>query len=195
MNLNYLGDSMDFWKGAVFVRLQEGGILEDFAVDPMLTDAKDWHTADFHLYADLLQIRPNQILRHKSTLSEYRKRYFDEIRHAGDLYVDPDTGIAPKHAGPAENYVRIGEIHKLLNSPSTRVLCVYQHVRAKKTRARVIELFAALRELNANIYSCSYESPNVAMLFLSLEQNRINQMKKYFRNYLGRHSDGRVLSY
>jgi len=64
---------MDFWKGAVFVRLQEGGILEDFAVDPMLTDAKDWHTADFHLYAGLLQIRPNQILRHKSTLSEYRK--------------------------------------------------------------------------------------------------------------------------
>lgn len=41
MNLRYLGDALDYWKGSVFFRLQERGILKDFSVDPMLTDLED----------------------------------------------------------------------------------------------------------------------------------------------------------
>ena len=77
MKIQFLGDSLDYWKGSIFSRLQKGGILHDFAVDPMLTDAEDWYTADFRLYADLLQIRPDQVLRHKRNLGEDRDKYFE----------------------------------------------------------------------------------------------------------------------
>jgi hypothetical protein len=33
MNLTFLGDALDHWKGSIFESLQKGGILPDFAVD------------------------------------------------------------------------------------------------------------------------------------------------------------------
>jgi hypothetical protein len=68
VNLEFLGDALDYWKGSIFLRLQKGGLLKDFSADPMLTDPEDWYAADFELYADLLQIRPNQIFQHKIKL-------------------------------------------------------------------------------------------------------------------------------
>lgn len=112
--------------------------------------------------------------------------------HTGDLFVDPDTGIALGYASHAENYIRVREAHQLLGEKLPRILCIYQHIRAKKTRDRVRELIAALAEFNTRIYCCSYETPTVAMLFVSRKQNRIEQVNKYFKNYLGRHSDMRV---
>jgi len=192
MNLEFLGDALDYWKGSIFLRLQKGGILKDFLVDPMLTDPEDWYAADFRVYADLLQIRPNQILQHEIKLREDREKYFAEIMHTGDLFVDPDTGIALRDAGHAEKYIRVREVHQLLGEKLPRILCIYQHIRAKKTRDRVRELIAALAQFNTGIYCCSYETPTVAMLFVSRKQNRIEQVNKYFKHYLGRHSDMRV---
>lgn len=192
MNLEFLGDALDYWKGSVFLRLQKGGILKDFSVDPMLTDPEDWYAADFELYADLLQIRPNQILPHKIKLREDREEYFAEVMHTGDLFVDPDTGIALRGGSYAEKYIRVREVHQLLGEKLPRILCIYQHIRAKKTRDRVREVIAALAEFNTRIYCCSYETPTVAMLFVSPKQNRIEQVNKYFKNYLGRHSYMRV---
>ena len=192
MNLRFLGDALDYWKGSVFLRLQKGGILMDFSVDPMLTDPEDWQAVDFQLYADLLQIRPNQILQHKRKLREDREEYFAEVMHTGDLFVDPDTGIALGYASHAEKYIRVREVHQLLGENLPRILCIYQHIRAKKTRDRVRKLVTALVKFDTRIYCCSYETPTVAMLFVSLKQNRIEQVNKHFKNYLGRHSDMRV---
>lgn len=192
MNLRYLGDALDYWKGSVFFRLQERGILKDFSVDPMLTDPEDWRTADFQLYSDLLQIRPDQVLQHKRKLREDREKYFTEVVHAGDLFVDPDTGIALRPVGHAEKYIKVREIHQLLGEKLPRILCIYQHVRAQKTKDRVSELVLALVGVNTRIHCCSYETPTVAMLFMSKKQSRIEQMNKYFKNYLGRHVDRRV---
>jgi hypothetical protein len=194
MNLQYLGDALDHWKGSIFARLQKEGVLKDFAADPMSTDTGPWHAADFHLYADLLQLRADQILRHKTKLRDHRKEYFTEIRHAGDLFVDPDTGIAPTHPGRHDKYITVEEVHQLLGSKSPRLLCIYQHIRGEKTRDRVAKSISALTELNANVSYCSYESPTVAMLFLSRERNRREQVSWYFKKYLGRHSDMRVFS-
>ena len=192
MNLRFLGDALDYWKGSLFLRLQKGGILKDFSVDPMLTDPEDWHAADFKLYTDLLQIRLDQILQHKRKLQEDREKYFAEVVHTGDLFVDPDTGIALRNVRYAEKYIRVTEVHQLLGEELPRILCIYQHVRAKKTRDRVSEVISALAGINTRIYCCSYETPTVAMLFLSKKQNRIEQVNKYFKNYLGRHTDMRV---
>lgn len=192
MNLRFLGDALDYWKGSIFLRLQNRGILKDFLVDPMLTDPVNWHAADFQLYADLLQIRPDQILRHKRMLQENRARYFAEVIHTGDLFVDPDTGIGLEYARNAEKYIRVKEVHQLLGKKLPRILCIYQHVGREKTRERVNKIIMALAEFSTRIYCCSYETPTVAMLFMSVRQNRIELVNEYFKNYLGRHSSMRV---
>ena len=192
MNMQFLGDALDHWKGSIFSRLQKAGLLEDFSVDPMLTDAEDWNTADFRLYADLLQVSIDQILRHKTDLKEDRKKYFAEIEHSGDLFLDPDTGIASKGGSPIRNYIKIHEVHRLLDYNPSRMVCIYQHIRAMKTSERIDSLVSALKEVKANLYCCSYESPSVAMLFLSRDQKRIKRIYQYFTDYLGRHASTKV---
>ena len=192
MNLGFLGDALDYWKGSLFFRLQREGILIDFLVDPMLTDPENWHASDFRLYADLLQIRPGQILQHRRKLRGEREQYFAEVTHTGDLFLDPDTGVALRYAGHIEKYIRVSEIRQLVGGSLPRILCIYQHIRAKKTRDRVRELISALAKSGTKIYCCSYETPTVAMLFISVRQNRIEPLNEYFKNYLGRHSSMRV---
>jgi len=41
MNLRYLGDALDHWKGSLFESLQQANILHDFAVDAMASDWTD----------------------------------------------------------------------------------------------------------------------------------------------------------
>lgn len=192
MNMQFLGDALDHWKGSIFSRLRKAGLLEDFSVDPMLTDAEDWNTADFRLYADLLQVSIDQILCHKIDLKEDRSKYFAEIEHSGDLFLDPDTGITSKGGTPIRNYIKIDEVHRLLDCKLSRMVCVYQHIRAMKTPERINSLVSALKEVKANFNCCSYESPSVAMLFLSRDQNRIKGVYQYFTDYLGRHASTRV---
>jgi hypothetical protein len=193
VKFEFLGDALDHWKGSILSRLQNNGVIEDLAVDPMLTDAEDWHTDDFQLYAELLQIRVDRIIRHKTSLNEDRNKYFAEIEHSGDLFLDPDTGIATKKASPISNYIKIKELCYLLDSEPTRVLCIYQHVRAKETRDRVSELVSALQESIPNdVYSCSYMSSSVAMIFVSLTLDRIKRVNQYLIKYLRRRADKRV---
>ena len=192
MKLGFLGDAIDYWKGSLFLRLQNRGILKDFLVDPMLTDPEDWHAADFQVYANLLQTTPDQILRHKTKLQENRERYFAEVIHTGDLFVDPNTGIGLGYVRHAEKYIRVEEVHQLLGEKLPRILCIYQHVGREKTIDRVNKLITALAEFSTGIYCCSYETPTVAMLFASRKQNRVQQVKECFKNYLGRHGDMRV---
>ena len=93
MNLRFLGDALDHWKGSVFEGLQNSNILEDFPVDAMASDIDNWRPEDWSLYAKLLRVRESQIVEHKATLERNRKKYFDEIPISGDLFLDPDTGV------------------------------------------------------------------------------------------------------
>src|SRR5262249_44692157 len=86
MNLRYLGDALDHWKGSLFERLQRETLLRSFAVDAMATDAEDWQPVDFALFANLLHIEERQILRHKHLLEIDRGGCFSEIAHEGDLF-------------------------------------------------------------------------------------------------------------
>src|SRR5437667_398781 len=72
MNLRYLGDALDHWKGSLFERLQRAKLLRAFAVDAMATDAEDWQAADLALFADLLRLQPSQILSHRHILETER---------------------------------------------------------------------------------------------------------------------------
>jgi hypothetical protein len=100
MNLKYLGDALDHWKGSLFECLQFAEVLRDLAADPMAADQDQWSDADFSLYARLLHIRQEQVIRHKESLFS-RDSYFAEIVHQGDLFLDPDTGVATVQRGPS----------------------------------------------------------------------------------------------
>ena len=82
MNLDYLGDALDHWKGSVFAFLQGEGALRNLAVDAMATDASPWNAGDFAVYARLLRVRDDQIIRHSFPLV------------AGALAISPRWGIA-----------------------------------------------------------------------------------------------------
>jgi hypothetical protein len=191
MNLDYLGDALDHWKGSLFQYLQTEGILRDFAVDPMVTDRKKWTEDDFVLFARLLHIKRRQIIRHEAPLTA-RGHYLAEIAHKGDLFLDPDTGIATKGASPIAKYVKPREVAALLHSAGGRVLAVYQHVRAQKTCARVDGCVAAIaKEIDAAGW-CSYESSTVAMLFLCSDATRAQEVWSALHRLLGRHGERRV---
>ena len=135
MNLMYLGDALDHWKGSLFESLQREKLVNGFAVDPMASDLSSWRDEDFQLLARLLRIDSRQVLHHNASLSD-RQAYFDEIKHVGDLFLDPDTGVATGHVSRREQYVMPGELARLLDQ-ADRMVLVYQHVRAIKVSPRI----------------------------------------------------------
>ncbi|MGD1021021.1 MAG: hypothetical protein ABSA12_17075 [Verrucomicrobiia bacterium] len=189
MNRKYLGDALDHWKGSLFECLQASSVLRDFAVDPMATDLPDWQPQDFSLLAKLLRVNPNQIIQHEHGLRE-RSKYFGELSHAGDLFLDPDTGIATGSVTNLAQYVRPKEIGDLIAKSAGRLVAVYQHVRAQRVNVRVNAVLAALSAQASLSGWCSYESGTVAMLFLARDLQRVDAVRRTFSELLGSHAKG-----
>lgn len=190
MNLEFLGDALDHWKGSLFESLQKGGILLDFAVDPMASDLANWSPEDFSVFSRLLKIDRSQIIAHSRTLLE-RKGYFAEIQHPGDLFLDPDTGVATGKGAPSVKHVAPSEIAKLVEG-SDRLLAIYQHVRAQRVCDRVDAVCGAIRDQMAEVPWCSYESGTVAMIFIARSPERVHSVAKHFSALLGRRAAGRI---
>ncbi len=193
MNLSFLGDALDHWKGALFGPLQEAGVFQEFAADPMASDLESWKPGDFQLLAQLLRIQSGQVIAHRTSLRD-RKGYFSEISHRGDLFLDPDTGIATSHVSGlrARRYVKPCEVKQLLDTSSGRLVIVYQHVGHSKVSGRVDRVLSALQHEVGKFSWCSYESGTVAMLFLARTPERPGLVRKHFVSFLGRHADGRI---
>lgn len=137
----------------------------------------------------LLRVNRDQIIQHEAPLL-FRDRYFAEIERDVDVFLDPDTGIGAR--SPIEKYVKPDELAALLRSASDRIVAVYQHVRARKTCDRVDSCLAEIREKNDGVEWCSYESPTVAMLFLSENDARTREIAQAFQKLLGRHAERRI---
>jgi len=191
MNLAFLGDALDHWKGSLFESMRQAGVLKDFAVDPMASDLVAWQAADFSLFARLLRIDAYQIIRHDCGLGD-RVRYFAEIRHSGDLFLDPDTGVLTGRR-PSKRHVGPSEISSLI-SDSDRLVAVYQHVRAQRVCDRVNDVRRALQAAMACCHWCSYESATVAMLFVARNAERTSAVAEHFGTLLGRHAVKRIRS-
>ncbi len=127
MQLTFLGDALDHWKGSLFESLQREGVLRQFAVEPMASELERWTPEDFALYAKLLRLLPEQVIRHTVSLGADRWAYFEEIRrqHSGDLFVDPDTGVATGSVKERQRYIMPKEIADLLRDAQDRLLVIY----------------------------------------------------------------------
>jgi hypothetical protein len=114
VNLRYLGDALDHWKGSLLERLRVDGAITNLAVDPMLTDRPDWLEADFTSFAGLLHVAPYQLVSHTCDLAKSRTPYFQELSHRGDLFIDPDTGMATGHVSEPAKYLYPAELTVML---------------------------------------------------------------------------------
>lgn len=190
MNLSYLGDALDHWKGSLFEFLQARQLLHGLTVDPMATDVEAWRERDYSLFADLLRVPRARIIRHRAKLAT-RREYFAEIRHKGDVFLDPDTGVATSRGRSPEKYVQPSDVWSLLANGGDRLVVVYQHVRAAAVTARVDRVLVHLVG-SKNLGWCSYESGTVAMLHLSLAPRRTRAIATAFNAWLGRHAERRI---
>lgn len=192
MNIEHLGDALDHFKGSVFALLQEDGLLRDFLVDPMATDASAWNTAVSTSYARLLRVKEDQLVRHRHDLRRDRNPYFSEIPEEGDIFLDPDIGIKTKGSrNQLEKYLRPTELLELMSVPGDRLVVVYQHGSRGRMRQRVQDVWAALKQQD-RLFSCSYASPQVALLFFSRTCDRVEAVRDCFRRLLGPHANKRI---
>ena len=126
MNLKYLGDALDHWKGSLFRRLCYRNLLSDLHVDPMITDERPWTEEELSIYDRLLNLESvGKLVNSQRTFTVQRQDYFNSIDHRGDLFLDPDTGIAAINI--TRKHVAIKEIDFLLMKNKSRVIAVYQH--------------------------------------------------------------------
>jgi hypothetical protein len=188
MNLKYLGDALDYWKGSVFERLQTKKLLQGFCVDAMASDKRLWKEADTKLYAELLRINQSQLIRHDHDLSKERAKYFSELPTDGDVFLDSDTGIATGEVTCPAHYVRPVELQNVMQGGTRRLVIVYQHIRAQRARDRVERILAVLNRRQFQFSCTSYESPTVALLFFGAKLERVKAVHDFFKSFLGAHA-------
>jgi hypothetical protein len=192
MNLRYLGDALDHWKGSIFEALQEEGLLKSFQVDAMASDMEFWKTEDQELYAQLLRIRPTQLVQHRHDLRNDRIQYFSELSATGDIFLDPDTGIRTGAVSYPEHYLTPNELNEAMKQDEERLVIVYQHVRAQLTRQRVESVWTVLDQQQIAFSCTSYESGTAALLFFGIGFRRVKKVHDYLGNFLGRHATNRI---
>lgn len=180
MNLEHLGDALDYWKGGLIEMLD--GLLRDLHVIPLFTDdpTTAWTQDHLRLYARLLSVPRDRILAcNQSFQNALRQEYFAglSLPEQSDLFLDPDTGIAPNHGGNAK-HIRLNEIAGMLPAESRRILLVYQHAFRKHdyvTRAlhRVVDS-DQLRGTSA----FAYLGGAASMIFITRAKSRLNELHR-----------------
>jgi hypothetical protein len=185
LNIKFLGDAFDHWKGSVLGELATKGLLVDLVVEPMITDMDSWSEKDLLTYARLLKL-PSQdsIIRHDSSFIRPSETYFDKIPSHCDTFFDPDTGV--KDHGGKPKHIKTTEIQKVLDKDANkkRVLIVYQHSSRKKFAERLDEVTSLLRGRIPKVHTLVYECGQVAMIFISYNATRITSIKKDLLNML-----------
>lgn len=193
MHLRFMGDALDHWKGSTLEWLRGGDRLRELAVDAMSTDVCDWSDNDWQTYSRLLRVPDDQLVRHSSSLVSERLQYFAEMPKHGDLFLDPDTGIATHGVASSLRcrYIMPTELLRLLTDNDSRVIAVYQHgARGCEMSRRADAVLGCVYGQNACIACASYEATSVAMLFLSLNGHRVAAIA----DYLGHMLEGRAAS-
>ena len=160
-------------------------------VDPMASDQTHWTKADYEVFGRLLRIKDSQFISHTYTLDN-RQQYFSEINHFGDIFLDPDTGIATGRVAGINKYIKPIEIVSLLNLDGNRLIAIYQHVRAINVSVRVDQCVSAVKEISNGFGWCSYETTTVAMLFFCADKIRTEEVHKALFDLLGVHANRRV---
>jgi hypothetical protein len=190
VNLKYLADALDYWKGGVLNFLEGRRLLDSLLVEPMLSDPEAWTGEQWSLFAGLLRVSGDQIVRHRQSLTADRPAYFQEIPPFETIFLDPDTGLCTSRVASPAQYVFPEELRSLLGGAPNRLLIVYQHVRGS-VHGRLNDVTRAIQVCAPRVGCSSYESATAALLFLS-QSDRYMGVAEAFRSLLGPQYDVRV---
>ena len=182
MKTEHLGDAFDHWKGSIIQRLESRNLLKDIAVIPMLTDSSwDNQKEKISAYSHLLNLKANKVLQTRKFGGDKhdRERYFEDIGHAGDLFLDPDTGVSISSSSNNAEHITISQIKKLLGHD--RVILLYQHRGREKFLPQLERIVGEIRRQIERLNAVTYDCGNVAMLFFSYDRDRIEKIKNYIK--------------
>jgi hypothetical protein len=157
----WLGDALDFWKGA-FVGILRASSTPLWAVKvlPMFTDA-GWTIAEIETYAAILGVPVDALVSTSQLTKGNRSSYLTAVRDlSADVLVDPDTGISTDNK-PKPSHVTASEVFAMLTRDN--VVVVYQH-RPRWSTAGWLARYAQLLTATGAV-AVSYESAQVGMLF------------------------------
>lgn len=176
----WLGDALDFWKGALLQVLQVSAPAErTVRVLPMFTDP-GWTTAEMDIYAQLLGVDAEALLSTSQLTKTTRSAYF--APHNGlmdDAFVDADTGIAT--GKPEVSHVTAAEVVEMLSGAN--VVAVYQH-RPQRVSAPWLAPYAnRLTAEGARV--TGYEAAEVGMLFATRSPSRDADVRRALSAKLG----------
>jgi hypothetical protein len=199
MRREWLGDTFDHIKGSV-IRTCEESIAKDIHVLPMVTDSPLWPDTDpaWDCYAWVVSRDKDAILNKNESFAflrdarlrlrqQYdnwlalRQHYFENLqRFTGDLFLDPDTGIAFQdveaayHRGRPKRhdhaYVHRRELEQLTKD-NERLLIVYQH----KHQGNPLGYLAATKERlkQSGLNSFGYSLTHASMIFICRSSARL----------------------
>lgn len=112
----------------------------------MSSDMEPWGADDYDVFKRLMRISNSEIIRHRVPLIN-REAYFAEIAHLGDLFLDPETGVATGKVRQRECYVFPFEVRRLLDTTERRIIAIYQHACVKNVSHPVNQVLEALKNL------------------------------------------------
>ena len=193
MNTKYIGDAFDHWKGSMISLLAFDSLLRNVIVEPMITDQSPWNLDEKDTYRRLLRLQETDIVIHAdSTFIGDRNKYFDEIPKDGDVFLDPDTGIATGKS--SRQHVKISEIAELCDN-SDRIVMIYQHSARGDfhNRLQIISkrLLSEIPQITVMLYKCGF----VALIFVSKEIKRMNKLHDFLRFYLKGAAGNRIMMF
>ena len=191
MNIKFLGDALDHWKGSLLSILSRKELIRNFVIEPMITDDSRWSKEDMETYIRLLRLETaNRVCHSQTTFKGAREEYFDEVPQTVDVFLDPDTGIATRNGG--RKHLKVLEIGKLL-AKSDRVLMIYQHSARGSFDERLRNITGAVSRDIPGVHCAVYKCGRVAMFFISLSKVRIHEIQNALKEYLRGKAQKRVL--
>ena len=185
MHTDYLGDALDFWKGAVLGRLGYGRGGKKLSVVPMFTVVPT--EGHVNAYADLLGRPVSDVVHPRRLFSNAtRTAYFDDIMALkGDVFVDPDTGVG----GRTARHVTAVELGAMA---AGRLVIVYQH--SWRGRAGLLDHLhkaAETAEAEAGYLACG----QAGLFFLSKDPGRARAVTSQLSDLLGKVAPARIHSF
>jgi hypothetical protein len=193
MRLDYLGDSLDHWKGSLLGRLRAENLLRPLRVVPMLTDGALWSATHHAVYCAHLGLAVSDLISTKvfdgNVRADYFKHAAEQACRDSDLFIDPDKGIEPSRC--KKEHVSLLNLCSL--ATGDRLLLVYEQTKAYGSNyaSHVDKLSSRLGA--ASLFSVFWTGRQVAMAAISRDASRVAAIRRHWHSIVGPLAERRIL--
>ena len=140
----------------------------------MFTD--EWPQNQVDVYADYLggTVLTTEVVDDATN----RTTYFSAATSAGDVFIDPNTGVPERRLGPRDlpKYVQIGELCEIVSRRPNQLTVVYDQSIANGANAAEVEARKLAKLSESDVVGFAYAAP-VSFLILSADQGVIDRAR------------------